>query len=135
MNQFRTDDETKRDEELIENEIFLSPIVESALGLDTNAREGNSRNDDYLLSPDGDDAQVITRRSSKNELALSMNSHNKMNINYEVSNCMTNLSANNPDNSMTSNQSLRKSKFCTQCGYQFQNIADKFCGACGSKRT
>jgi hypothetical protein len=26
------------------------------------------------------------------------------------------------------------SKFCTQCGYQFQNSSDKFCGSCGCKR-
>jgi len=78
VNQFRTDDETKRDEEeLIENEIFLSPIVESALGLENNGRQM-----DYDLSPSGENSKVtskvVTRRSSKEELALSVNSQNKL---------------------------------------------------------
>jgi hypothetical protein len=61
VNQFRTDDENKQEDELIENEIFLSPIGESNLGIDTGARQ-----DDYLLSPDPDgDIKVLTRRSSK----------------------------------------------------------------------
>lgn len=69
VNQFRTDD--KNDDELIENEIFLSPIVESALCMDIGARQ---EGDDYVLSPDGPESRVITRRSSRNELALSINS-------------------------------------------------------------
>ena len=110
VNQFNTDDEPKNDE-LIENEIFLSPIVESNLGGDTAQNTGRRQDgEDYLLSPDaGDDPKVVTRRSSKNELGLSLNSHNKITINYEMSNP--------PDSSMNSGQSLRFSKFCTQCGF------------------
>jgi hypothetical protein len=52
VNQFRTDDETKKDEELIENEIFLSPLAESALGVDAAARQ-----DDFLLSPEAADGE------------------------------------------------------------------------------
>ena len=25
-------------------------------------------------------------------------------------------------------------KFCTQCGFQFQELSDRFCGECGGKR-
>ena len=68
VNQFHTED--KNDDELIENDIFLSPIVESALCMDIGTRQ---EGDDYVLSPDPE-SKVITRRSSRNELALSINS-------------------------------------------------------------